>query len=125
MGSKTWEARILTFIHSLVQLFLGQPVQKPSIGHGGIRTVLKSSDAMLQGRQGGKNHGARSGCGNAQLWLRIRYCPGNNPAGAGLQGDMKQQAPCSPCWDFWNHTICLIERLFQKLNVFNIKELNQ
>ena len=87
--------------------------------------VLKSSDAMLQGRQGGKNHGARSGCGNAQLWLRIHYYPGNNPAGAGLQCDMKQQALCSPCWGFWNHTICLIERLFQKLNVFNIKELNQ
>ena len=62
--------------------------------------VLKSSDAMLQGRQGGKNHGARSGCGNAQLWLRIHYCPGNNPAGAGLQCDMKQQALGSPCWGF-------------------------
>lgn len=55
----------------------------------------------------------------------IHYCPGNNPAGADLQRGMKKQALCSPCWGFRNHTICLIERLFEKLNFFNIKELNQ
>ena len=86
--------------------------------------VFKSSDATLQGRQGGKNTGPQ----------RVRRGPAvalhsllswEQPGHAGSQCDMKQQAPCSPCCGFWNHTICLIERLFQKLNVFNIKELNQ